>query len=58
MNDKKCMGAFIIDNKTIKSLFIKIIKEAKLKDGSFQFAKGLLLQVYAEIIRDTFVTKQ
>jgi AraC family transcriptional regulator len=52
--DKQCMeGAFSIENKAIKVLFVRIIKEALLHDNCSQLAiEGLLLQVYAEMIRN------
>jgi AraC family transcriptional regulator len=52
--DKQCMeGAFSIEDKAIKMLFVRIIKEALLHDNCSQLAiEGLLLQVYAEMIRN------
>ncbi|MEO6540021.1 MAG: helix-turn-helix transcriptional regulator, partial [Ferruginibacter sp.] len=39
--------------KSIKSLFIRIIKESVLNDSCSQISiEGLLLQIYAELIRD------
>ena len=51
--DKKSMeGAFNIEDKAIKSLFVRIIKETIFNDDCSRIAiEGLLLQVYAEMIR-------
>ena len=51
--DKKWIeGAFSIENKSIKSLFVRIIKETGINDDCSRIAiEGLLLQVYAEMIR-------
>ena len=52
--DKKWLeGAFYIGNKSVRSLFIRILKESVLNDNCSQIAiEGLLLQIYAEMIRD------
>jgi AraC family transcriptional regulator len=52
--DKKWIeGAISIENKSVKSLFVKVIKEASLNDDCSRIAiEGLLLQVYAGMIRD------
>src|SRR5829696_455394 len=52
--DRKSMeGSFNIDNKVIKSLFARIFKETMVNDNCSRIAiEGLLLQVYAEMIRD------
>jgi AraC family transcriptional regulator len=51
--DKKRMeGAFNIEDKAIKSLFVRIIKETIFNDNCSRIAiEGLLFQVYAEMIR-------
>ncbi len=51
--DKKWIeGAFSIESKPIKSLFVRIIKETSFNDDCSRIAiEGLLLQVYAEMIR-------
>ena len=51
--DKKYMeGAFNVENKETRTLFVKIIKEAILNDSISRIAiEGLLLQVYAAMIR-------
>jgi AraC family transcriptional regulator len=52
--DKKWMeGAFNIENSTIKSLFVRIIRETVFNDDCSRIAiEGLLLQVYAEMLRN------
>lgn len=52
--DKKWIeGAVSIENKSIKSLFVRIIKETSFNDDCSRIAiEGLLLQIYAGMIRD------
>ena len=46
-------GVFLIKEKSIQGLFLKILKEAVVNDTSSRLAiEGLLLQVYAEMIRE------